>query len=1162
MKLLSRLFQRGKENRETVFRQENTGFGLRFLFPQDWEKHLFQEGLPTYQYIVLQQLLEAGEAQEEPDGIHVESEVLCRLDSLSRQILDLPTPWPGRFELEVHGTTSRRDFSLALRPLPLLGLRSCSPVMLEGPFFMVEGQNYLPDAAQWLALHAITEHTRLSPEERSEIVHLQAVFAVQQACRQGAAIDMRHFARLDVTQPEGVGVSVMENADGSIRLVPDLGLGLTPDAVEARLGQLEKDGKKGAVLRVGKKLVLLDERRMAAVHEILSSRIISAREKRQFFKTPGAYLDASLVNLDTGFSLRVHGMEIFQKAYFGQTESDSLAWFGENGQEEPGIFFLDSCLPIVESEDDFACLEQLVQNALDSNREIVPFRDKTILLPADRQEVLESLKGLKRDWQEKLERAERQGDKAESCEPPLQVAVKIDLHDEALPSNLHPTTEEITRLYDGNLYSEQLRYVFHDYQEQGTRWITGLMLPFLERRAGILCGGLLADDMGLGKTFMVLASLNIYRHLARKAGMDKPVLAVMPVVLLENWQQELERAFKVAPFEDVVILQAGAQLRQFRQEGGRRENVLYKHEELPPEGQVRYSLKIGPDFGTGRLDLPGRLVLTNYDTLRDYQFSLCMIDWGCVIFDEAQEIKNPNTIKARAAKGLKADFRLAMTGTPVENSLTDFWSLFDTVKPGLLGSFQSFRRTYVAPIRQESEDAAREKIRCTLGQQLRQAVGSFMLRRTKGDCLSGLPRKIVHDGMKEARYSAVMSGAQLQSYNAVLSTVVAARNSGSTAQMRQILLPSLRKLQAVSLHPALRDGGEPEPFDDTRQLEETLHQSAKLTLLLQILDEIRERQEKVIIFVISKGLQRFLAYALGKRYGLAISVVNGETRSVATPSGRGTASRMELIRRFEAREGFNIICMSPLAAGVGLTVVGANNVVHLERHWNPAKEAQATDRVYRLGATRDVHVYIPVLQHPEKMSFDVNLNTLLQRKIALTDAVMTEESVRGDDFDIGAIFGLTLREERILPDWLQGLDWAAFEALTALLARREWGGEVFLTPRSGDHGADIVVRGRRNAIIQCKSSLKAFAESTAVPLTQAACMEYSRCCNHPFDTAILAVNAPQVRENVRSRARDLGVIIWDRPALEALLEKHTILYSELGRMLEAPRLNCTSSRDS
>lgn len=1154
MNFLTRLFQRDKHDKKNCFQWENTGFGLRFHFPANWKKECFQNGLATYQYLALQQLLESGEARQGESDIHVESGVLCRLDPVSRQLLDLPDAWPGRFELEVHSATYRPDFAMSLRPLAAKGRRSFEASSLEGPFLVVEGVSYLPDAAQWLALHAVAEHARLSPEERNEVSNLRAVHAVQLACRQGAAIDLRHFSDMPVQVPRSVGVSAIENPDGSLRLVPDFGAGLSPEAVEARLGQIE-GRREGAVLRVGKQLVLLDERRLQAAHNILSSRRISAREKRQFFKTPGAYLDASLVDLDTGFSFRVHGMEIFQKAYFGQTENDSLSWFDESGEREPDVFFLEHCLPIVADEAAFFQLRQLVEEAAAGGRDVIRFQEKTILLPETVREIRQAMDTLHGDLQKRLESSDRpaDGDGPAGQERTRQLAVKIDLHDDDIPETM-PAERHAARQYEGDLYAEELRYTFHDYQEEGARWISGLMLPALGQGKNMCCGGLLADDMGLGKTFMVLAALNVYRHLTREAGLEKPVLVVMPVVLLENWQQEVERVFRQSPFRDIVILQRSAQLRLFCQEGGRRESVLHHGEDLPPEGQVRYSLKVGPDFGSGRLDMPGRLILTNYDTLRDYQFSLCLVDWGCVIFDEAQEIKNSNTIKSRAAKGLKADFRLAVTGTPVENSLADFWSLYDTVKPGLLGSFQEFRRIYMTPIKQSQDGEEKDRTRLAVGRRLRQVVGPFMLRRTKEDNLSGLPRKIIHDGMEDDRYSAVMEGIQLKSYNAVISAVVAARLSGDKLHVRQTILPRLRKLQSVSLHPAFLDGGEPALCEDVQTLHAVLQQSAKLVLLLDILNEIKARGEKVIIFVITKGLQRFLSYALGRLYKLSISIVNGDTRSVASHSGRGAASRMELIRRFEAQEGFNIICMSPLAAGVGLTVVGANNVIHLERHWNPAKEAQATDRVYRLGATRDVHVYIPILKHPEHVSFDINLNILLKRKIDLKDAVVAEECIHGEDFDTQAVFGTELHEVRFQPEWLQGLDWAHFEALTALLAQQEWGGSVYLTSRTGDHGADVVVEGRHNVIIQCKTSLRPFGDSNAACQPYSACTEYSQRRRQTFDKAVLAVNAPQVEENVRSRAKALGVTLWDRTHIEALLRKHTIPYSAIDRLLAEPRL--------
>lgn len=161
-----------------------------------------------------------------------------------------------------------------------------------------------------------------------------------------------------------------------------------------------------------------------------------------------------------------------------------------------------------------------------------------------------------------------------------------------------------------------------------------------------------------------------------------------------------------------------------------------------------------------------------------------------------------------------------------------------------------------------------------------------------------------------------------------------------------------------------------------------------------------------MLFVINRKLQRFLSQSLAVLCGLpSIPIINGDTAAVSGPGSRGGEGRMAIIRRFEEREGFNLICMSPLAAGVGLTIAGANHVIHVERHWNPAREAQATDRVHRIGARKDVHVWLPLAAHPKRRSFDDNLAALLRRKTDLRDAVMVEGDLRQEDFDMDAMFG-------------------------------------------------------------------------------------------------------------------------------------------------------------
>lgn len=179
--------------------------------------------------------------------------------------------------------------------------------------------------------------------------------------------------------------------------------------------------------------------------------------------------------------------------------------------------------------------------------------------------------------------------------------------------------------------------------------------------------------------------------------------------------------------------------------------------------------------------------------------------------------------------------------------------------------------------------------------------------------------------------------------------------------------------------------------DDPASARRVMHQSGKLQVLLKTLDAIKSRGEKVILFMVTKRLQRLLKLWLDQIYGLDVAIINGDTAAVAKKSD--VLSRKQLITQFEAASGFNILIMSPVAAGVGLTVVGANHVVHLERHWNPAKEAQASDRVYRIGQKKPVTIHLPAVLHPDFDAFDVHLDRLLRGKLMLKDAVVTPESV-------------------------------------------------------------------------------------------------------------------------------------------------------------------------
>src|SRR5690606_30233937 len=353
-----------------------------------------------------------------------------------------------------------------------------------------------------------------------------------------------------------------------------------------------------------------------------------------------------------------------------------------------------------------------------------------------------------------------------------------------------------------------LKRLPYPHQEEGIRWLLAHLARC--RKIGEDGGALLADDMGLGKSYMTLVAIaEWYRRCAAEKAIAKPSLIVAPLSLLENWQAEVDETFHRSPFSDIVVLQAGGDLPRFRVKGSRRETQqeFAESEVIEDYTQIRYSLKIGGVYGSDRLDMPGRLVLTTYQTLRDYQFSLSRVDWGVAAFDEAQNLKNPNALATRAAKGLKADFKLLATGTPVENSLKDFWCLMDTSVPGLLGSWQAFRAEYVSPIiAAEGEDVQSVKIQ--VGRLLRSRVGEFMLRRTKAEKLQGLPQKRIFTGDNNQvnelflpQLAQSMCGAQLEYYDEIINKV----KTSNAEDRRGLVLPSLQKLKITSIHHAISE---------------------------------------------------------------------------------------------------------------------------------------------------------------------------------------------------------------------------------------------------------------------------------------------------------------------------------------------------------------------
>lgn len=473
------------------------------------------------------------------------------------------------------------------------------------------------------------------------------------------------------------------------------------------------------------------------------------------------------------------------------------------------------------------------------------------------------------------------------------------------------------------------------HQLEGVAWLQHLWghIPQVH-------GCVFADDMGLGKTLQMLTFIAWYLETTKE---PEPVLVVAPVSLLENWGNEIRKFFRAGLR---VLTLYGSALKDVRLP---KESVDAR---LAQEGLTKF---LRPDWLGD-----AQIVLTTYETLRDQEFSLSAQRWGIMVCDEAQKIKTPTSMVTRAAKKQNARFRIACTGTPVENRLADLWCLFDFVQPGLLGPLATFCRTYSRPIeaRSEEQQAALDRLRALVAPQV--------MRRMKED-VADLPEKRVDDACRTLPLSARQSALYTKTLDAYRRKVAEAGDGSAT----MVVLGMLHTLRSICAHPvSAEEAAAPPPFDEFSR------HSPKMRWLMDQLDRIRERNEKVIVFTEFREIQRALQRYIGERFGFAPTVINGDT---AAQAGSGQ-SRQARIDAFQASPGFNVIILSTTAVGFGVNVQAANHVIHFTRPWNPAKEDQATDRAYRIGQTKPVTVYYPTVTTSDFVTFEAKLDTLLEAK--------------------------------------------------------------------------------------------------------------------------------------------------------------------------------------
>nr|WP_241022050.1 SNF2-related protein [Burkholderia sp. Ac-20353] len=469
-----------------------------------------------------------------------------------------------------------------------------------------------------------------------------------------------------------------------------------------------------------------------------------------------------------------------------------------------------------------------------------------------------------------------------------------------------------------------LNAVLRPYQQRGYAWM------YRNLRIGL--GSVIADDMGLGKTLQVIAALDKLREEGTLE--EAKALVVVPTSLLTNWQKEIAR---FAPALRVGVFH-----------GAKRE--------LAQDDR--------PD-----------VLLTTYGIARSAQAALKALAWRVIVVDEAQNIKNPAAAQTRAIKSLPASAFIAMSGTPVENGLAEYWSIMDFANRGYLGTLTHFERTYAQPIQTDRDQA--------VVQRFRQITAPFLMRRLKSDrsIIDDLPEKIELD-----QYCA-LTESQTALYESVVREGLRAIQGESEAFKRQgLVLQMILALKQICNHPAqyLKHGkGEASA-------------SGKVGRLFELVDEIHASHEKVLVFTQFREMGELLRGWLGERYGRAPQFLHG---------GVARKRRDDMVEHFQHDRTERVFLLSLKAGGTGLNLTAASNVIHFDLWWNPAVEAQATDRAYRIGQRSNVQVHRLITE----ATFEERINDMIKGKRELAElAVGTGEQWIGNlsDHELHSLFSL------------------------------------------------------------------------------------------------------------------------------------------------------------
>lgn len=918
-----------------MLRQSYNHIGMIFSVNMDGHDVHFREWSTTddcIYYQPLATLVDNGHAKFYKSECTVPFENLYLLDEDERAILGVPKPYNKAMRLRGEGMLNSLDFQYKIELLSHIPDGELLACERNGNIIITKGEEYLLSEAQYELINRVEAFNAIPEEQKTTDFNLRQfsdikVLAIQAGCEMDS-----YLQNENVYAPDRIKIEVGRDEDGflidpAIDIKENDKFQCTFDRMRRVQGVYPVERDNGERVRV----VLNPEQKENLTHIKNGGRHKTREEIQSIVEHPTEYFDPDVFDLTELYSDRVIEIGIYKPKFYPFVCPYKSCWIAGATIETPqnGTTKLT-----IENAEELSALKKAIDDAVEKQKSIVEYNNAQI--------DIDDAKFLAATAEKQLSNPKQpikvEGNQKDDSRKVLIIKENAEEMDFVVKEQVIERGDRYT-LFKDPFLNEKFKLKSH--QEEGVAWLQHL---YKSKASGCL----MADDMGLGKTLQILYFIDWH---SRKYANHKPYLIVAPVSLLENWENEYNRFFEL-PRLKIARLTSKNVPRQFDK------LVVEKMQDMD-------------------------IILTNYESLRISQLNFCAVDFDIIALDEAQKIKSPGTLVTNAAKALKGTFKIAMTGTPVENSLLDLWCIMDFCVPGLLGNAKAFAAQYQSPLKKEDTDIV------SLGNEIHDKMGIYFMRRLKKDAAKDLPEKI------ELKQQMEMPSVQSDTYKRVINEYV------SGAQPNMLL--TIMDIREVSEHPYL--------YDSTlsqRTMQELADSSARLQVTMACLDRIKEKNEKAIIFAERKETQKMLWRVCHERYGIAAKVINGDTPSIITRQMPNRQSRQTSIDEFQAVDGFNLIIMSPVAAGMGLNVTAANHVIHYSRHWNPAKENQATDRAYRIGQEKDVFVYYPMAVCKEFKSFDETLDELLSRKTSLaTSTIFPTERVEVKQEELGQmLFGI------------------------------------------------------------------------------------------------------------------------------------------------------------